>query len=62
MYEEDFILGPLTWRQFIYVGSAATIAVLVFLYLPEQIGVAASVAVLFVGAKLATTINPERFR
>lgn len=31
---EDKIFGPLTWKQFIYLGGGVGLAVIVFLYFP----------------------------
>ena len=60
MYEEDFIFGPLTWRQFVYMASGTAIATLAFLYLPNQAGIAVALVSLGVGAKLAHDNKPKK--
>lgn len=60
MYEEDFIFGSLTWRQFVYIAAGAGIGVLVFLYLPDQFGTAIALAAIGVGAKFAYDNKPTK--
>jgi hypothetical protein len=36
---EDKIFGPLTWRQFIYIGGGLGLSVIIYLYLPFFIAV-----------------------
>lgn len=60
MYEEDFIFGPLTWRQFVYMASGTAIATLAFLYLPNQAGIAVALVSLGIGAKLAYDNKPKK--
>lgn len=32
--EEDKIFGPLTWKQFVYMGGGVGLSVIIFLYIP----------------------------
>lgn len=60
MYEEDFIFGPLTWRQFVYIASGTAVATPAFLYLPNQAGIAVALVSLGVGAKFAYDNKPKK--
>jgi len=60
MYEEDFIFGPLTWRQFVYVATGAGISVLAFLYLPDLLDIATALVAIGVGAKFAYDNKPTK--
>lgn len=48
---EDKIFGPLTWKQFIYMGGGIGLSVIVFLYFPLYI--AAFIALPVMGLALA---------
>jgi len=50
---EDKIFGPLTWKQFIFVGGGVGLAVIIFLYLPFLIAVILAVPVLGLAGALA---------
>jgi hypothetical protein len=50
---EDKIFGPLTWKQFIFVGGGVGLAVIIFLYLPLLIAVILAVPVLGLAGALA---------
>ena len=60
MYEEDFIFGPLTWRQFVYMASSTVVATLAFLYLPNQADIAIVLVSVGVGIKLAYDNKPKK--
>jgi len=60
MYEEDFIFGPLTWRQFVYIASGTAVATLAFLYLHNQFNIAVTLVAIGVGAKLAYDNKPTK--
>lgn len=50
---EDKIFGPLTWKQFIYIGGSMGLAVVVFLYFPFFIALIVGLPVLALGFALA---------
>lgn len=50
---EDKIFGPLTWKQFIYLGGGIGLAVIVFLYFPLFIAALIGLPVLGLAFALA---------
>jgi hypothetical protein len=50
---EDKIVGPLTWKQFVYVAGSVGGSVLAWFYLPLVVAVPISVVLLALGAALA---------
>ncbi len=60
MYEEDFIFGPLTWRQFVYMASGMFAATVAFLYLPDQIDIAVALVTIGLGVKFAYDNKPTK--
>ena len=50
---EDKIFGPLTFKQFVYMGGAGGIAFLLWRFLPNFMALPLAVAVLGLGAALA---------
>lgn len=60
MYEEDFIFGPLTWRQFVYIASGTVVATLAFLYLPNQVNIVVALVAIGTGAKFTYDNKPKK--
>ena len=50
---EDKIFGPLTWRQFIYIGGGVGLSVIIYLYLPFFIGLILIMMVMAFASMLA---------
>lgn len=50
---EDKIFGPLTFKQFIYMGGAIGVAVVLFLLLPRFLAIIISLPIVIFGAALA---------
>ena len=50
---EDKIFGPLTWRQFLYLGGGGGVAVVVFLTLPFILFLFIGLPVVLIAAALA---------
>lgn len=50
---EDKIFGPLTWKQFIYLGGGIGLAVIVFLYFPFILALIIGLPVLALAGALA---------
>ncbi len=50
---EDKIFGPLTFKQFIYVGGGVAVAVVLFLILPKFIAILLALPAILFGAALA---------
>lgn len=50
---EDKIFGPLTFKQFIYVGGGIGVAVVLFLLLPRFLAIIISLPIIIFGAALA---------
>jgi len=59
---EDKIFGPLTWKQFVFMGGGIGLAVIIFLYLPFLIAVILAVPVVgFAGALAFYKVNNRSF-
>ncbi|MDB4991940.1 MAG: seg [Parcubacteria group bacterium] len=59
---EDKIFGPLTWKQFVFIGGGIGLAVIIFLYLPFLIAVVLDVLVIAFSVALAFyKINNKSF-
>jgi hypothetical protein len=59
---EDKIFGPLTFKQFVYIGGSAGIIVVLFSFLPTFLALLLSMPVLAFGAALAFyKINEKPF-
>ncbi|MEK7194098.1 MAG: PrgI family protein [Patescibacteria group bacterium] len=50
---EDKIFGPLTFKQFVYIGGALGISAVLFSLLPKIIAIPLSIPVIMLGAALA---------
>ncbi len=50
---EDKIFGPLTFKQFVYIGGALGISAVLFSLLPKIIAIPLSIPVVMLGAALA---------
>ena len=59
---EDKIFGPLTWKQFIYMGGGIGLTVIVFLYFPLFIALLIGAPVMaFAGALAFYKVNNRSF-
>ncbi len=59
---EDKIFGPLTWRQFLYLGGGVGMAVVLFLRLPFMLFIATGIPLaLLAGALAFYPINSRPF-
>src|SRR3989338_4600931 len=59
---EDKIFGPLTFKQFIYIGGGVGICVILFTFLPKFLAILFSVPVIvFAGALAFYKINGKPF-
>jgi len=59
---EDKIFGPLTWRQFVYLGGGVGAAVVMFLILPTLLAIAIGIPLaLLAGALSFYPINNRPF-
>lgn len=60
MYEEDFIFGPLTFKQFTYVTVGGSVAVLAVNFIEGVLPLGIATLALTVGAKLAYDHRPKK--
>jgi hypothetical protein len=59
---EDKIFGPLTWKQFIFIGGGVGLSVIIFLYLPFLFAVVLIVPVMALSVALSFyKINNKSF-
>lgn len=59
---EDKIFGPLTWKQFVFMGGGIGLSVIIFLYLPFFYAVLLALPVMgFAGALAFYKVNNRTF-